>query len=336
MEPLRVGVIGLGIGTAHLVAYSKLTDVQIIAVADLRQEVAQREAVRFGAKAYADAHQMIAKEKLDAVSICTPPSSHRELTEAAAAAGVHVLCEKPMASNLADCDAMITACRHAGVTLMIAQKKRFLGIIQKMKRMTESELGPIRWAVAKYALGKVPKDWFWQEDDGGGPLVENSVHTVDLLRYLMGEVKTVYAEGGNLFNPDRAPQLDVAVATLRFHNGAIAAVGLGQASEWGFANEYFFFACDKGEARISGPFDQPQHWWMCRRETLDSPEEETLPAESGFEAEIAHFLHCVRSGEEPLVTGEDARGSVAVCLAIKESARTGKPITLSSSGTVTP
>jgi len=326
MERSRVGVIGLGIGTAHLEVYANLEDVSLAAVADVRQDAAVREATKYGAAAYTDVGKMLAEEKLDAVSLCTPPSSHRELTQAAATAGVHVLCEKPMASNLADCDAMIASCRDAGVTLMVAQKKRFIGIMQRMKMMTEGELGPIRWAVAKYALGKVPKDWFWQEDDGGGPLMENSIHAIDMLRYLMGEVKTVYAEGDNLFNPDRAPQLDVATATLRFDSGAIAAVGLGQASEWGIANEYFFLACDHGEVRISGPFDQPMNWWMCRRDALDQPQEEALPRDTGFEAEIKHFLHSIRTGAKPLVTGEDARNSVAVCIAIKESARTGQPI----------
>jgi predicted dehydrogenase len=105
-------------------------------------------------------------------------------------------------------------------------------------------------------------------------------------------------------------------------------LGLGQAAEWGYANESFFFACDGGEARISGGFDRPTHWWMASRSDPAQPQEETIPVDDCFDAEIAHFLHCVRAGETPYVTGEMARGSVEVCLAVKASARSGKPIHL--------
>jgi predicted dehydrogenase len=223
---------------------------------------------------------------------------------------------------------MIRTCAKAEVTLMIGQKKRFHPFVQKLKKLCDTEIGPVRWAVAKYALGRVGKKWFWEEQDGGGPLLENSIHTVDQLRYLMGEVVTVYAEGDNLFMPDFKEQLDCATYTFRFANGAIAAVGSGMASEWGFANEYFFFACDKAEIRMSGPFDRSSQWWMGRRSDPAKPEEETLASFDAFGIEIDHFLHCVRTGEKPLVTGEDGRGSVAVCLAVKKSARTGKPVTL--------
>lgn len=328
MQPLRVGVIGLGIGRRHLQSYAALPEVQTAAIADVVFEAAQEQAQVYGAQAYADPFAMLREQRLDAISLCTPPKSHRELTEAAAAVGTHVLCEKPMAPSLADCDAMIAACRAANVRLMVAQKMRFHPLIRRMKAVSEGELGAIRWAVCKYALGRVPKDWFWAEDDGGGPLLENAIHTVDMMRFLAGEVQSVYAEGGNLFNPERAPQLDVAVCTLRFENGAVAALGLGQASEWSWADEHFFFACEQGEARLSGRFDRPTHWWMARREDPSHPQEETVPEDDCFDSEIAHFLHSVRTGEAPFVTGEIARGSVAVCLAVKESARGGKPVSV--------
>lgn len=330
MKSLRVGVIGLGIGVRHLQSYRDMEAVEIAGICDVIEEAAQKQVDAFGGKAYADPVAMLATERLDVVSLCTPPKSHRELTQAAARVGAHVLCEKPMAPSVADCDAMVEACAAAGVKLMVAQKKRFHPLVQRVKTLSETELGPVRWAVAKYALGKVPKDWFWDEEDGGGPLLENSIHTVDMLRYLMGEVETVYAEGDTLFNPDRKPQLDVATYTFRFANGSIAAVGSGQASEWAFANEYFFLACDGGEIRFSGPFDRPINWWMGRRENA-AQEEETIPVDDCFDREIGHFLNCVRNNETPLVTGEDARGSVAVCLAVKESARTRKPVRLAAS-----
>lgn len=326
MQPLRVGVIGLGIGKRHLQSLATMPDVTIAAVCDVVEETAREQAGRYGAAPYTDAETMIASGGLDAVCLCTPPKHHRPIAEIAARYGTHVLCEKPMAPTLTDCDAMVEACGDAGICLMVAQKMRFHPLVQRMKEAASGELGPIRWAVAKYALGRVGYDWFWQEDDGGGPLLENSIHTVDMMRYLIGEIETVYASGGNLFNPDRAPQIDAAAATLRFAGGAVAALGIGQASEWTWADEHFFFACERGEVRITGGFDRPTNWWSARRDDPSSATDETVPVDDCFDREISHFLECVRSGRPPLVPGEDARKSVAACLAIKQSIRSGRPV----------
>lgn len=325
---LRIGVVGLGIGQQHLRCYREIEGVEIAAVADVSQKAAEKCAAEYGGQVFTDMNVMLESANLDAISLCTPPRSHAELTEAAAKAGVHVLCEKPMAPTVADCDRMITACTEAGVHLMIGQKKRFHPNIQRVKKLSEDEFGPVRWAVCKYALGKVDKEWFWDEKDGGGPLLENSIHTIDMLRFLMGEIKRVYAEGGNFFAPKFAPQLDVATYTFRFENGAIASVGSGMASEWAFANDHFYFALDGAEIRLQGSFDRPDGWWLGRRDNPSKPEEETLTGIDCFALEIKHFVECIRSGERPFVTGEDGRGSVAACLAVKESARTGLPIEL--------
>jgi predicted dehydrogenase len=330
MRKLRVGVVGLGVGKRHLQTYASLPDVEIAGIADTDPARLAEGAARWATRAYPDMGALLTAEKLDAVSVCTPPASHLELTAAAAQAGVHVLCEKPMAPTVAECEAMAAACRTAGVRLMIAQKKRFHPLLARMKALTSGDLGPIRWAVVKYALGRVPMDWFWAEGDGGGPLQENSIHAVDTLRFLMGDVCTVMAVGGSVFNPERAPQPDVAAVSLQFANGSIAALGLGQASEWGFADEHFFFACDGGEARFSGPFDVPARWWMARRAAPGAPESEEVDPDDCFDREIGHFLECVRTGAEPLVTGDDAARSVAVTVAIKESIRTGRPVDLTA------
>ncbi len=328
MERLRIGVIGLGIGRRHLQTLARMDDVEIAGIADTDPVRLASCSGEFGVRPYATAEALLSAERLDAVSICTPPASHRSLTEDAARRGIHVLCEKPMAPTVSDCDAMAAACRSAGVRLMVAQKKRFHPLVARLKELSHGELGPIRWALVKYALGRVPMDWFWDERDGGGPIQENSVHAVDTLRYLIGEVRTVMAVGGTLFNADRAPQPDVAAVSLQFANGSIAALGLGQASEWAFADERFFFACDGGEARFWGRFDASTEWRMALRSAPDKIVNESIEADDCFDSEIGHFLACVRSGDEPLVTGEDARGSVAVTVAIKESIRTGQAIQL--------
>jgi len=328
VEILRAAVIGLGIGKRHAIVLSRMEGVELAAVADLNREVAEDLAGQLGSRSYRDGAELLEAESLDFACICTPPGSHLVLTREAARHGVHVFCEKPMAPNLADCEGMIAACREAGVTLMVGQKKRFQPAFRFVKEMATREFGPIRWAVVRYACGRVPMAWFWDEADGGGPLVENSVHAVDTLRYLMGEVERVYAEAGNLFNERWAPQLDAAAVTLRFRSGAVASVGCGQVYEWPFASESTYLGHEKAVVEITGSFDNPEHV----RYVLRAEPERVVSVDRGeqdlFELELAHFVECIRVGREPLVSGEEALASVAVCLAMKESARTGRPVTV--------
>ena len=328
MKTLKAAVIGLGIGKSHARVLSTMKGVRLRAVADLKGSVADEVAGECGARSYHDGMGLLGAESLDLVCICTPPASHLRFTEEAAGRGAHVFCEKPMAPALADCDGMIAACRKAGVKLMVGQKKRFQPAFRFVKDMAGKEFGPARWAVVRYACGPVPMPWFWDEADGGGPLVENSVHAMDILRYLMSDVERVYAEGANLFNGRWSPQLDTAAVTLRFRSGAIAAVGCGQAYEWPFASESSYLGHERAVVEITGSFDNPEQV----RYVLRSDPARVVSLELGgqdlFELEIAHFVECIRSGGEPLVTGEDARASIAVCLAVKESARTGKPVRL--------
>jgi len=326
VSSLKTAVIGLGIGKHHAMVLSEMECVELTAVADLKEEMATHIAEQLGVRRYLDGMELLEKEELDFVCVCTPPASHLVFTQAAAERGIHVFCEKPMAPNLEDCDGMIEACKGKGVKLMIGQKKRFQPSYRFVKEATEREFGPIRWAVVRYACGRVPLDWFWEEEDGGGPLHENSVHAFDMLRFLIGDVERVYAEGGNLFNPDRAPQIDVASVTLRFKSGAVAAVGCGQAYEWSFAGETSYLACENAVAEVRGSFDNPEHL----RYILRAEPERIIEVNHGekdlFRAELAHFAECVMDDTPPLVPGEEGRASLAVCMAVKESIRTGKPV----------
>lgn len=324
---LRAAVLGLGIGRTHAGRLAKMDGVELAAVADINGELARQVAADCGAKAYAGAGELLEEEEaLDFVSICTTPATHLEFTRLAAGRGLHVLCEKPMAPTLDACDGMIRACRDAGVKLMIAHKKRFEPAYRLIKEKTGGEFGPIRWATVKYALGRVPKPWFWQEEDGGGPLQENAVHMMDMMRFLIGEVEHVYAEGGNMFNPEHPDQLDVAAITLRFRSGAIAAIGAGQASEWGFATENVTLSHDNAVVEVGGRFDSPFHLRYVLKDDPQNVVEEDFEGFDPFRAELAHFADCIRSDTDPLIPGEEGRSSVALCLAVKRSARTGEVV----------
>src|SRR5688500_2530789 len=146
---LRVGLIGTGTiaFSAHLPAIRKLRDtLELVAVADIREENAARAAREFGAEAhYTDYHALLARGDLDFVDICTPEFLHAEQTEAAATAGVHVICEKPMCNTLDEADRMIRACEAARVKLMIAHSRRFTGRYREIRAAIErGEIGEVR------------------------------------------------------------------------------------------------------------------------------------------------------------------------------------------------
>jgi predicted dehydrogenase len=326
VKTLKTAVIGLGIGKRHAMVLSGMECIELVAVADLRKDLSVPLGTQLGVRSWQDGMELLEKEKLDFVCVCTPPSSHLTFTRAAAQRGVHVFCEKPMAPTLADCDGMIETCRKAGVKLMVGQKKRFQPAYNFVKEMTGKDFGAIKWAVVRYACGRVPLNWFWKEEDGGGPLHENSVHAFDILRFLMGDVERVYAEGGNLFNPDRAPQIDVASVSIRFKSGAVAAVGCGQAYEWGFAGETSYLACEKAIAEVKGSFDNPEHLRYILRSEPGRVVEVNYGEKDLFRAELAHFAECILNDKQPLVPGEEGRASVAVSIAVKESIRTGRPV----------
>lgn len=326
--PLRIAVVGLGIGKSHVELFRETPGAELVAVCDVNEALASEQGAKAGVKPYTSFDELLANEPLDAVSLCAPPKLHAPMTEQAAARGLHVLCEKPMAPTVADCQRMIDACGAAGVTLMIALKKRFAPHYGFIKEMCDGEAGQPLWACARFALGRVDKDWFWDDADGGGPLLENSVHMVDILRYLMGDVVRVTAEGGTLFMTDRAPVADAAAVTLRFASGGVAALGLGYGCEWPMAREELLLATPKAVFELQGGFDcadQLRYAWR------DKPNDvRTRPADQpyrgGFPEEIAHFVECCTTGAPPRADGTVGREAVRICLAIKESIRSGQPV----------
>ena len=165
---MRVGVIGLaGVGRIHINKWLEIAE--LVSVCDLDSTVLAQVAKSCQISGYTNVEQMLDKEDLQAISICTPPKSHLSITQQVADRGIHVLCEKPMASTVSDCQAMIDICSHQSVVLQIGHKKRFLPAIQWLKEISEGDFGPIQYIVHRYPHpGMSNRDWFWAEDDGGG------------------------------------------------------------------------------------------------------------------------------------------------------------------------
>ena len=326
---IRVAVIGLGIGRKHVQLYRDHPLAVLAAVVDTNPDVAGREAKKLGVPAYTSLDELLDAESIDAASVCTPPAAHAEQVEKLLGKGVHVLLEKPMASSLADAQRIVAAGEKADARLMIGQKKRFVPAYAFLKAQFAGAFGQPMWANAKYALGRVDKPWFWDEADGGGPIVENAIHIFDLMRYLLGEVTSVYAEGGNLFRPDQAHQIDAAVVALRFASGAVASVACGYGSEWGFADERISIATSKVVCEAqSDRFDGVPALRYIHRDRPNEPQMPELDTRTDFELEIDAFLRAIDADTPPPVTAGDAARSVAVALAVKRSVRECRAVKL--------
>lgn len=327
---MRVAVIGLaGVGRAHVDRWAKNPNAELVSVCDINRQISDEFASEYEVKGYTSTEEMLDTEDLTAISICTPPKVHLALTRMAAAGGIHVLCEKPMASTVSDCQEMIDVCGSAGVVLQIGHKKRFIPPLLRLKELTKGEFGPIQYMVHRYPHpGMSNKDWFWAEDDGGGPILENAVHAADILGFLMGDVERVYAEGGTFFAPHRKPQIDCAMFTLRFKSGAIGVVNAGMVSMGGFSFEDFYVANENGVAEVIGRFDSAETLRYSFRDDSETLQEENYPNFDSFRAEIEHFIECIQTGSEPRASGEAGMKAVAICRAVKRSAEIGEPVVL--------
>ncbi|HEX2280743.1 MAG TPA: Gfo/Idh/MocA family oxidoreductase, partial [Thermomicrobiales bacterium] len=240
---LRVGLIGAGTiaFSAHLPAMHIMNhQVELVAVADVREENASRAAREFGAQAYySDYHDLLARGDLDFVDICTPEFLHAKQTEAAAAAGVHVLCEKPMSSTPEQADRMIAACDAAGVKLMIAHSRRFTGRYRQIRAAIDrGDIGEVRYVRENerrplsmydtlnlgtgYWIPEGDRPWIARAGYSQGAALTNAVHETDLARWFVGaNPVSIYARSRIVTEGAEVP--DMLSYTLEFDNGAVAA-----------------------------------------------------------------------------------------------------------------
>jgi len=199
---------------AHSIA-SRI-DTELVGIADEAPERAQQMAKRYDA--------LLSEPGLDAVVVCSENVKHRGLVERAAAAGKHVLCEKPLATTIEDGEAMIAACRAAGVQLMTAFPCRYSPVMQRLKAAVDSgEAGKVL-AFRGTNRGRNPGGWFIDKQlSGGGAMIDHTVHVTDLMRWLLqDEVKQVYAEISNGIGHHEFD--DVAFLSMRFQQGAFGTL----------------------------------------------------------------------------------------------------------------
>ncbi len=331
---MKVGIVGLGtMGTTHAASYQRIADCELVAVADIQPERCKTMAERYGVRSYASLGEMLASETLDVVDVCLPTHLHREHVEMAAAAGKHVFCEKPLARNRQEGEAMVEACRRAGVTLGIGHVVRFFPEYRRAKEIIESgQLGKVGTVYTYRGGGGFPmawQDWYANYQWSGGLTLDMIIHDFDFLRWTLGEVKRVYAKStfGRAYN-----RLEHVLVSLRFESGAIANVEGSWLDIGGFGTK-FEFACEKGlltyDSKDATSFRSYQ-----QRTGLESVQGVAVPEsvvdKDPYTQELEHFVGCLKRGEEPLISGDEALGAVDIAMAALESIKTGNPVTLSS------
>src|SRR5712691_12567386 len=349
-EKLRFGIVGCGvIGPIHAEAIASLPDAQLAAVTDIIPDRAQKLAAKYGAAPYTDFQEMLTRERLDVVIVCTPSGMHREHACRVMRSGRHVIVEKPMEIGLAAIDEMLRVQQETGVKLAVISQHRFDPASRQVHDLLEEK------AFGRLVLGNVIVPWWrsqgyydsgaWRgtwELDGGGVLMNQSIHSIDLLQWLMGPVKSVFAYTDTLVH--RMETEDVAVAVLRFVNGALGTIAATTAAYPGVTTRIEVFG-DKGSAVIEndslsflhlardekekvGAYGAPPKE---RKEVVDAGSTSQNPAAlsaSGHALQIADMIRAIRENRTPIVDGYAARHPVEIILSIYESARTCKEVML--------
>ncbi|HLZ07868.1 MAG TPA: Gfo/Idh/MocA family oxidoreductase [Chloroflexota bacterium] len=319
---IGVGIVGAGgIGVVHAESYGRLEGVKIVGIADVDAGRGQKLADQVGARYYATVSALVANADVQAVSICLPHALHAEATIAAAAAGKHVLCEKPIATTLDDADRMIRACRDAGVKLMIGQTHRFRPEHLEARRLLdEGTIGQVLFVNDLIWWAREGDESLqWRGEiamNGGGIFMDNGVHAADRLRWwLRSEVTSVTARigrGRGLIEGE-----ENGTALLGFANGATAVLQQALGTPASASCCYVEFVGTHGVVRVDT--------WQGLKISLRGKPWETVeyPKDGlgGFDLELFEFVSAIRENREPAVTGEDGRAAFAIIGAIYESAR---------------
>jgi predicted dehydrogenase len=344
MKKVRLASIGAGmIGHLHARIARQLAECDYLALSDpdpKKGELAGELGVRY----YPDFRLMIEKESLDGVIISVPNEAHDAVGVECADRGLHLFMEKPIASTLEAADRLIAGARANNVGLYVAHHRRFNPRIDKVRELLQGgELGELVGVSVLWCMYK-PSGYFtagaWRKGKGGGPILINTIHEIDLLRYLHGEIARVYAE---VSNKSRGFEVEDTVSvSMRFRDGALASILMSDAapSLWGYectAGENPFFYPTKGDiyhflgsrASLSFPglvkvfyADPQRRGWQ---HPISTAQLQVTPCDPYVE-QLKHFCRVVRGVEASRTSGEDARRSLEVALALRASGASGKAI----------
>ena len=341
---IRIAIIGTGgIAHEHMKAYLALKDrCRVAALMDIIPGKAARFAEEFGLSCdtYEDHRDILLREDIDLVDVCTPPYCHASVTADALRSGKNAVCEKPMAASLEECDEMLKARDESGKILSIIAQNRFRKPIRDLKALIDSGIaGPVRHAQIDSCWWRAHNyyDLWWRgtwEKEGGGCTLNHAVHHIDMLGWMMGLPQKVTSVMANTAH-DNAEVEDLSVSVMEYP-GALATVTASVVHHG--EDQKLVFQCEK--ARISAPYDvfasipQPNAFPLKRPDkAFEKKAADYLSSLPELEYEchtgqLENVLTAIETGTEPAITGEDGRRTIEMITAIYKAASSRQVVEL--------
>jgi myo-inositol 2-dehydrogenase/D-chiro-inositol 1-dehydrogenase len=343
MQEIGVGIIGSGfVAEIHVEAFRRVPNARIVAVASPTQGKAADFARRHGIPdAFTDYRQMLELAEVHVVDLALPNDFHCQATELAAAAGKHVICEKPLATTLLEADRMIAACRNAGVHLMYAEELCFTPKYVRAKKLVdEGALGDLFLLKQSEKHDGPHAPWFWDVSrSGGGVTLDMGCHAIEFFRWLLDKraITSVYAQMGTYLHRDRTEGDDNSVVLLEFEGGCVGMAEESWAKPGGMDDRAEIYGtkgvtyADLLHGNALETYSQVGYGYAVEKAGATTGWSFTMFEEVwnyGFPQEMQHFIDCVHHDRQPIETGEDGRATLEAIYAAYESARTGQKVTL--------
>lgn len=334
MAIVNVGLIGTGrIGRLHAEHLAfRIPEARLVAVADVNLEAAQQCATALHVPyTFQDHRPIMENPDIDAVVICSSTPTHAPLIEEAAAAGKHIFCEKPIDFDLARIDRALQAVDAAGVKLMIGFNRRFDPNFKRVRDLVAGGAVGTPHIVKITSRDPAPPPIAYVKVSGG-IFLDMTIHDFDMARYLSGsEVEEVYAAGGVLVDPaiGDAGDVDTAIITLRFANGALGVIDNSRKAVYGYDQRVEVFG-SAGVASADNNYPNTVAVGDARRVSRDLPLNFFMERYTeSYIAEMKTFIVCLLEDRTPPVTGIDGRIPVVIGLAARLSCRENRPVKLS-------
>lgn len=331
---LKVLLLGAGtMGSVHARAYKSLDNVELVGIVDRQEAKAGKLSANTSAKVFTSYEEAAAKlNAIDVIDICLPTHLHKEYLMKSIGIARNIICEKPLGLNVTEAGDMITACEKNHVRLFVGHVVRFFPEYKRIQSLLKKGSIGAPAVVRTTRGGAFPrawKNWYGDFDKSGGLILDLLIHDFDFLRSCFGEVERVYAKKLNRADAVGG-SIDYALVTLRFHSGVIAH------AEGTWAHQGFRYGIEiagkKGIIDYNSEKSVPLKHRTKTKQTGGSAVEvpESPLASSPYREELKHFIECIVTGKEPVVTAYDAYRAIEIAMAALTSSETGQPVTLST------
>lgn len=336
---LKVAVVGLGAGQNHIHAYLSLPEeFELTAICDIDEVKGRSVAEKFNIQHfYTNIDDLCHMKELDAISICTPSHLHTSQTKQVLSCGKHVICEKPVSGSLKEVDELILAEAKSGKRVMPIFQYRFGHGIQKLKLLVAERVAGRAYLTTIETAWRRRSDYYavpWRgkwKTELGGPIVTLAIHACDMLHYILGPSKEVFARAETLVNPIETE--DCVSAALKMGDGSLASLSITTGSVAEISRHRFCFSGLSAESNTE-PYNNGTDPWIFTPDTpekgkqIDAVLSRFIPLPERYTGQFYRFYEALQNDQPLPVTLADARASIELITALYDSIQTGHPVTL--------